>query len=476
MAKNKKIGFAAVFIGLLFFFNPNVGMFDVFPDFIGAILIYFGLAKAAVADGYFEDARKISFYLIWIYLLKAVLSLMFIGNASDAVPYVFLTAVVEIIFTVSFFRKLYTAFEYTALRTEDAGDISEKAAGESTFAALFIAARGALSFIPEILELIKQNNDIDLSASAAYRMPIIQLKPYVMLLCVFAGLILGVIYLARTSSFFRRAAGNRSYCEGLYEKYLTEKTENAAKYRNRTLSASYAFLTFAAVFMVDFYIGRYDILPDILGAAVMFASFLCLAGISKDRKIPKITVILSFVITALDVLVCIFVRPVTSGVLASDASAKSLAAYGFLSGGWAFAASIALQIAYIAVFGVLIVKWSGLAKSAYKGALMGVHDRKLLAVIIGFFASLVLKAVSYVSEIYLATLACREDIAEYLSKRSRMTSVLQYEASLENPTIAMYENLDGFAYFMRIAAAVLVVFTVFAIFSLSSETTGKEDF
>ena len=59
-SRNNKVSFGLVLTGLIFFFNPCVQLFDVYPDLIGALFIYVGLKKASETDGYFDDARKIS--------------------------------------------------------------------------------------------------------------------------------------------------------------------------------------------------------------------------------------------------------------------------------------------------------------------------------------------------------------------------------------------------------------------------------
>ena len=71
MSKQKNsVRFGMVFAGLVFFFNPNINLFDILPDALGALFIYFGLKKAADAGSYFDDVRRISFYMIWLYIVK----------------------------------------------------------------------------------------------------------------------------------------------------------------------------------------------------------------------------------------------------------------------------------------------------------------------------------------------------------------------------------------------------------------------
>ncbi len=59
-----RIGF--ILAGLLFFLNPNILVLDILPDFIGAILILYGLAHAAEIDERVRFTRKTLYTLLWV--------------------------------------------------------------------------------------------------------------------------------------------------------------------------------------------------------------------------------------------------------------------------------------------------------------------------------------------------------------------------------------------------------------------------
>ena len=47
-----------ILIGLFFLINPNIEVFDIFPDFIGLILIMKGLSHLSATDEKAGMARK----------------------------------------------------------------------------------------------------------------------------------------------------------------------------------------------------------------------------------------------------------------------------------------------------------------------------------------------------------------------------------------------------------------------------------
>ncbi len=59
-----RIGF--ILAGLLFFLNPNILVLDILPDFIGAILILYGLAHSAEIDERIRFTRKTLYILLWV--------------------------------------------------------------------------------------------------------------------------------------------------------------------------------------------------------------------------------------------------------------------------------------------------------------------------------------------------------------------------------------------------------------------------
>ena len=91
-----------------------------------------------------------------------------------------------------------------------------------TMSLIFTGLKCVVTFLPEVLEFMKQNEEIDLSANASYTMSVAVLKPYAVALSVFVQLILGIVFLVQTRKFFKGISKDKEYLAGLYEKYSNE--------------------------------------------------------------------------------------------------------------------------------------------------------------------------------------------------------------------------------------------------------------
>ncbi len=60
------MGFSKIFWGFIFLFDFRFNGVDIIPDFIGFILIYFGLQMLAEKNNNFESAKSLAFPLIFI--------------------------------------------------------------------------------------------------------------------------------------------------------------------------------------------------------------------------------------------------------------------------------------------------------------------------------------------------------------------------------------------------------------------------
>ena len=70
MKQKNIISWGKIIIALIFFFNPNIGMVDILPDFIGYILLVNALSKIAAIDDHISDAQALFTRLIYITALR----------------------------------------------------------------------------------------------------------------------------------------------------------------------------------------------------------------------------------------------------------------------------------------------------------------------------------------------------------------------------------------------------------------------
>lgn len=471
--KNTKISFALVFAGLLFFFNPCVNLFDILPDFFGALLIYAGLKKAGIADGYFEDARKISFYMIWLYVLKTAFSFAVISNSKNALPYTFISSVLEIIFLFAFFHKLFAGFEYTLMRCGTGrGNVPVNEA--YAYSMIFAAAKCVITFLPELFEIAIQSEEAELSASAGYYMTTAKVKNYAVLFGVFVQLILGIIFIAVMAHFFSKIRKYTSYRQFLAEKYNAEMTANRTKYVNRALALSCTLAVFCTVFTADFFVEGIDFLPDIL-IAVLFAMCmraLCAAG--DYVKFPMFSVLGMFAASAFTTVLSFAVTPERFELLSHEKSMFENHLNGSFDGKSGIILTAASGVLFAAAAVCAVLAFVRRSRLVYEKELMGNHDRKLLAVGVTVSLSAAMKTAYNIAQSVCAFLASEKEVSEFVSGRALMTQQKMNSAINSSELIAKFVKCESISSFFMWAMVIFCAAAVFNIFALKAEAV-KED-
>ncbi len=277
------MGFRLIFAGLVFFFNPCINLFDIFPDFIGCILISAGLHKLSDVEGRFFSARQISNRLIAIYLSKMFFWVYAFGSWKDGfLPLTFIYAVIEIIMMIGLCSSLYGGIEYTA--NLHGGDRHLPAISTvSKYTIIFMVIKNALAFLPEAFELARPSEN-DLSYHIDPVVTIADYKQHAVLFFAVLVLILGVYYIMVNYSFFTKLARDKAFCANLQNIYDTNVTSNEKLVLSRRFRRFFAITTVAAFLTIDFTPDSVNIIPDTICYALLFAALLCL-GVKKKAPI-----------------------------------------------------------------------------------------------------------------------------------------------------------------------------------------------
>lgn len=468
-----RAGFGLVFAGLVFFMNPVTQLFDVMPDFIGALLIYAGLKKPALADGYFEDARKLSLYLFWLYAVKTVFSFSLFSNPGNALPFTFISGVAEIIFVCAFFHKLYMGFDYTFMRNNRNSSVYD-VNSVYIMSVIFTISKNVLAFLPEMLEFEKQNEDIYLSANHAYTMSAIKLKPYAIILALFVQMILGIIFVIKTGALFKAVRKDSGYVDTIINKAHGQIAENRKKYTKKALGTSCTFFAFAVVFFADVHIEGMDVLPDVLSVICIIIAFAYICRINPDVRFPKILCVMSLIFGGIYTAVSYYVRPEIFELLSGERAAFENHSVDFWLSGKNAANYSLLSVIFSISLVVMIIRLIISYQRLYKSEDMGNHDRKLLTSLVLSCLAVVFKAGCVFFDSCAAHLATGTEVERFISGRTRMTSEWMSEQIESNTRIAQFVSVDNFGIAFMYITIALVVFAVFNIISLKMNITGEE--
>ena len=171
---NKKIrtNIIGIAIACVFIFNPNISIIDLLPDFLGYIILTLCISRIADLNATLEEARVAFSRMIWIDAAK-ILALFWTFGMSVTSEYTsslmlwsFVFCVLEIIFAVPAFTKLFTGLLQTAnyypsevifFRKKRIfnKELKKKNITETlrNLTVAFLTSKAALSFLPELADL-----------------------------------------------------------------------------------------------------------------------------------------------------------------------------------------------------------------------------------------------------------------------------------------------------------------------------------
>ncbi len=468
---NIKTEYVLIAAGLAFFFNPNVNIIDVLPDALGALLVYAGLDKLGDIDGYFESAKKLSFYMIWLYALKFALSLTVFSNTSNTLPLTFFSSVLEIIILCAFFGLFYSGFEYTLMRKGN-GQSVKAVANAKTYTLFFVAAKSVLSFMPEILELFRQKEQFDFSAQAEYSFRISTLKPYVVLFCAVLSLILGVIYLVRTFLFINTVRKDEIYNENLTNELSGIRAENKGKFVKKRINLSCFCFGCAALFSTDAVFEGKDFLPGIICGIALALAVSAFSAYEKSSVKDKIICAFLIVFTSLDTVLLFYLEPLYMRVFSLEETSEINGAQ-FIKSGLGTALIIAFEIALAALMIVGIKLWTDKCAKLLKDEFGAKYERSLFTIKLVFGASVLIKALRSALNAYITHTAFSDEVSAYLKARSTLTLQSSVEFFENNPKAALFERLDSAYSLIAIVGIVVAVFAAVNVLSFKSRVNGE---
>ncbi len=452
------LGFSLILTGLIFFFNPLINLLDLLPDFLGCIFIYFGLSKLSCVDEDFLFARKSILRLLPLSVIKFLCGFMVNASLSDyALPFAFIFGILDIIFMLSFFKSFYSGLDYTGRRLDSCLP-SSKISEVYTMSLIFVVATRVLDFVPQILFLIKQDMELDLSHNASYKMPIGLVKPYLTLFCFICSFILGIIFIVMIISFFKKLFSDKNYACALKQKYETFLFDEHDSVVNKSLSRAFMFMMVGVVFIVDFSVDAINILPSFVALCLFYASFLTLSRLCKKRSGTVYFIIFSAICIANYIYFTFARLEINHNYSAETFLEHNSSFFSSLSSIYVSAALCVLQTV---VFIIMIFKVLALAKEVFQNERRSSFVGMIKVQKISFIISFVLSAISQIITSVFAYISNNEIVSDYISNKAFIRSEKAYELLLSNPMIRTFENLTTLSTIISICLIVTVLWNIY---------------
>ena len=265
----KPLSAGLILAGLFFFLNPNVGLIDVLPDFIGAVLVIAGFLQFADIDERARSAQKALIILAFTDAGKT-LALLLLRQSEGTVWTMIFTFVFGIaeagLFSYAL-CKLFAGILYRAARH----DCARLLRGFSALYGLTVligVLKGLLSILPELTALSTDYGDVvEGAASSAQVSHFIYTALTIFNVAVVT--IYGIGWWIYQLRFFRTLAREEEFLESLSAQYDEEVGSKPSVLTYRALKTAGVLVAAAVVFLLPLYLDGTDHLPDYL-AGILF--------------------------------------------------------------------------------------------------------------------------------------------------------------------------------------------------------------
>lgn len=273
------LAFAAVML-----FNPNFGIIDVLPDFIGYICIIYAISKLADTIPQFSDARSafvklavVTFSRYPMWLLVSRITNTYPDQMSLFTVLTLAYAVLEFVFFLPAFRSLFDGFSYLVERygcDDVAGTSKDTCSSLCQSTVVMLTFKNVMGFLPDLCYLY--NHDYTGSVTRFDVNWYIIRPVFVAIASVFA-LVFGIWWLCRFIPYIRKVSGSSRVASVADECFEREAVALGKKHSFRIVYAALTLIVVGSIFNADLPIDNVDIAPDFV-SAVCYAAAIFLIG------------------------------------------------------------------------------------------------------------------------------------------------------------------------------------------------------
>lgn len=270
-----------ILIGLFFLINPNIEVFDIFPDFIGLIFIIKGISHLAATDEKAGLARK--HLLICTYINGAkTLTLLLQGVISESemtwmLIFTLCFGTAEAVLLFLAFMNLDRSLNYTGM-IYSASAVYDRSSSFTGFTLAFLGIRTFMSVLPEFIYLL----DIDYGNvdTVLVNWEFVTILLYGLNVVVVTAL--GIVWYINSRAYWKTVGEQKEYLDLIENKYQAEVGTNIPLLTYRAFKTESLLLALGGIFMICIRLDGIDILPDFITAVLLVA-----AAIRLKKLYPK---------------------------------------------------------------------------------------------------------------------------------------------------------------------------------------------
>lgn len=270
------MGFAYIFAGFVFLFNPNFNILDVLPDFIGCALIIYGMAKLRDFAPALADSRAAFTRLMFASAAKTAVNFIMPGLSDQGylLVFTFVFTLIEVAFLLPAMTNFFEGMFFVGT-VYDGGAMVGELTRAKTISVVFVISRGVLTLLPEFVYLY-----VDESIGyvlAAYKTPL-------MIISLLLSAAIGIAWLVEMKKFFGLVRADVNFIGRIETYYREYIAPNANMFLRRAMKNAMTFFIIGTVFLCDLCIDGIDILPDPIGAAMLIIGIMLIRKYTPEYK------------------------------------------------------------------------------------------------------------------------------------------------------------------------------------------------
>lgn len=290
--KKKSMGLGLLSIAWPFFFNPNISIIDILPDFIGYALLYFALYQLADLNESIAGAASIFQKMIFIDAGKWLALFWVFGisvpneQSSSLLLWSFVFAVAEMICLIPAYGKLFAGmtqlgyfYPNTAIFVDAMNRRKNPTDRMRNLTVLFVCVKAILSFLPELADLSNSSYDeVDGMVDLYQYIGVIRMLAFIPILIV------GLIWVIKIERYFKKIRKDRLLIEALSGRYETEILPKKGMFSCRHFRWIGGIFVVALCLTVDFRLENRNMIPDFLAALFVGLTFFLIYKYFRCKK------------------------------------------------------------------------------------------------------------------------------------------------------------------------------------------------
>ncbi len=283
------MGFGWILAGLLFIFNPCINVVDIIPDFIGFLLVAYGLSRMTAINADIEESRK------WFLILAAVDLAKFLSialmSSQDPTRYLLFAFVFGVADLGLFFlaaSRMFSGLETVGIKYSSSsilasvkkknGKVKDRITTARNSLIVFYIVRVVFSVLPELSEL-QLFDYVGSVSNRAVRYS--DFKTIFYLMSFIVVIAFAVPAIVKTAGFFRSVIRDKQFIEKAKTETEEYVKKNSDVYISRKMRTGLIFFALSSFAVISPVTGGFRVVPLFLWAVLFGASALMLNGVKK---------------------------------------------------------------------------------------------------------------------------------------------------------------------------------------------------